>query len=147
LARVADIEPLSGGTVKRGMASPHIADRYRSNAHDRGYDRRWKRAVKEFLWRRQWCVGCMAIGVRRRATTVDHVVPHKGDRALFWDSTNWQACCEWHHNSVKAELERLFAAGQLRRSELHLGSPTAVALTRSRHRPAVGPDGFAIPGT
>jgi 5-methylcytosine-specific restriction protein A len=29
---------------------------------------------------------------------VDHVIPHKGDRALFWDeANNWQALCARCH--------------------------------------------------
>lgn len=40
------------------------------------------------------------------ATVVDHIVPHKGDKRLFWDSKNWQALCKPCHDSVKAQLER-----------------------------------------
>ncbi|WP_368028316.1 HNH endonuclease signature motif containing protein [Paenibacillus sp. DCT19] len=29
---------------------------------------------------------------------VDHIVPHKGDEGLFWDSTNWQALCKRCHD-------------------------------------------------
>jgi 5-methylcytosine-specific restriction protein A len=25
---------------------------------------------------------------------VDHIVPHRGDKKLFWDSSNWQALCD-----------------------------------------------------
>jgi 5-methylcytosine-specific restriction enzyme A len=129
------------------MPSRSVSDRNRLNAHDRGYDRRWKRVSREFLWRRPWCVGCLAIGVKRRATLVDHIVPHHGDKSRFWDSTNWQPLCAWHHNSIKPELERMFADRRIRVTDLHLQSLPAVELTRARHRPAVGPDGFAIPGT
>lgn len=33
-----------------------------------------------------------------RATVVDHVVPHRGSKRLFWDHNNWQALCTPHHN-------------------------------------------------
>jgi 5-methylcytosine-specific restriction enzyme A len=49
---------------------------------------------REFLWRRPWCVGCLAIGVKRKATLVDHIVPHRGDQKLFWDAANWAALCK-----------------------------------------------------
>ena len=32
------------------------------------------------------------------ATVVDHIVPHKGDLELMWNSANWQALCKWHHD-------------------------------------------------
>jgi hypothetical protein len=103
---------------------------------------------REFLWRRPWCVGCLAIGVKRKATLVDHIVPHRGDQSLFWNSTNWQPLCHWHHNSIKPELERMFADHHLRASDLYLlHSVPAAELTRARHQPVIGPDGFAIPGS
>ncbi|WP_314945899.1 hypothetical protein [Bradyrhizobium cosmicum] len=40
------------------------------------------------------------------AVVVDHVKPHRGDRALFWDKRNWQPLCTHHHNSTKQSLER-----------------------------------------
>ena len=40
------------------------------------------------------------------ATVVDHVIPHKGDKALFWDTSNWQAMCAPCHSSktVKEDM-------------------------------------------
>jgi 5-methylcytosine-specific restriction protein A len=40
------------------------------------------------------------------ARVVDHIIPHKGDTALFWDTSNWQALCFPHHNSTKQREER-----------------------------------------
>ncbi|WP_349253802.1 HNH endonuclease signature motif containing protein [Bradyrhizobium sp. CB2312] len=40
------------------------------------------------------------------AVVVDHIKPHRGDRALFWDKGNWQPLCTHHHNSTKQRLER-----------------------------------------
>lgn len=31
------------------------------------------------------------------ASIVDHVMPHKQDKTLFWDSTNWQSLCKDCH--------------------------------------------------
>ena len=37
---------------------------------------------------------CHAEGRIVAATQTDHVVPHKGNQALFWDSEhNWQSLC------------------------------------------------------
>jgi 5-methylcytosine-specific restriction protein A len=37
---------------------------------------------------------CFDKGIVTAAVQVDHVVPHRGDRRLFWDSRgNWQSLC------------------------------------------------------
>jgi 5-methylcytosine-specific restriction protein A len=37
---------------------------------------------------------CFEEGRIRQAVQIDHVVPHKGDQRLFWDSDhNWQSLC------------------------------------------------------
>jgi 5-methylcytosine-specific restriction protein A len=49
---------------------------------------------------------CYQAGKRVMATVVDHIVPHKGDSALFWDSKgNWQSLCPTHHNAAKQKQE------------------------------------------
>jgi 5-methylcytosine-specific restriction endonuclease McrA len=37
---------------------------------------------------------------------VDHVTPHKGDLALFFNRENWQSLCKRCHDHVKANIER-----------------------------------------
>lgn len=50
---------------------------------------------------------CQAEGRITAASVVDHIVPHKGDQALFWDvEGNWQALCKLHHDSQKQREER-----------------------------------------
>jgi 5-methylcytosine-specific restriction protein A len=36
------------------------------------------------------------------ATVVDHIVPHKGDKVKFWDSSNWQSLCKRCHDAKTA---------------------------------------------
>lgn len=72
---------------------------------DRLYGRRWRKARAAFLMERPFCAMCEATGKLQAATVVDHVKPHRGDEALFWDRTNWQPLCERHHNRDKARLE------------------------------------------
>lgn len=55
-----------------------------------------------FLAQHLWCVECERGGRLTPATVVDHVIPHKGDRRLFWDMSNWQALCVRCHNSKTA---------------------------------------------
>jgi 5-methylcytosine-specific restriction protein A len=70
----------------------------RGNSGERGYDRRWRKARSRFLALNPLCAKCLAVGRTTAATVVDHVKPHRGDKALFWDTTNWQALCTPHHN-------------------------------------------------
>ncbi|AWO91930.1 MULTISPECIES: HNH endonuclease [Bradyrhizobium] len=76
-------------------------DRLRPNANDRGYDSNWSKARRAFLDKHPDCAMC-----GKPAVVVDHVKPHRGDRALFWDKGNWQPLCTHHHNSTKQSLER-----------------------------------------
>ena len=46
-----------------------------------------------------------AEGKVRPASVVDHITPHKGDQALFWDEANWQSLCAPHHDSDKKLIE------------------------------------------
>ena len=60
---------------------------------------RWKRESSAHLLREPNCGACAATGVMTLATVVDHIVPHRGDEALFWDETNWASLCRPHHNA------------------------------------------------
>lgn len=81
-------------------------DRDRGTAHQRGYDAEWKKHRDQFLLENPLCVDCRKKGYVMPATVVDHIVPHKGDKDLFWDKTNWQPLCETHHNIKTASEDR-----------------------------------------
>ncbi len=70
----------------------------RESAAARGYDGKWEKARKAFLRRNPLCAACMAEGKLIPATVVDHIVPHRGDKRLFWDESNWQPLCKKHHD-------------------------------------------------
>ena len=74
------------------------------SAAARGYGRAWQKASKRYLAAHPLCVECMKEGRYVKATDVDHIVPHRGDRKLFWDEANWQALCHSHH-SIKTRNE------------------------------------------
>ena len=105
-------------------------DRRRGSARARGYDARWDREAKAFKFDHPLCLGCHAVGRIRATEVVDHTIPHKGDVSLFWDMTNRQPACQWHHDVVKQKLERLFDAGKIDALQLRLDSGTAIRLTR-----------------
>ena len=68
------------------------------SAGARGYTRAWQKARKKYLEAHPLCVECMKEGRYVRATDVDHIKPHRGDRSLFWDRSNWQALCKRCHD-------------------------------------------------
>ena len=68
-------------------------DKARPSAAKRGYDRKWWAARVAFLRSHPLCAIC-----NKPAVVVDHVIPHRGDMGLFWNSGNWQALCDACHN-------------------------------------------------
>ena len=36
---------------------------------------------------------------------VDHIMPHKGNMALFWNRANWQPLCNHCHSQAKQAQE------------------------------------------
>lgn len=65
----------------------------------------WKRLRLAQLRRQPLCVMCERSGKATAAGVVDHVVPHKGDEALFFDAGNLQSLCATHHDASKSKAE------------------------------------------
>ncbi|WP_347710389.1 HNH endonuclease signature motif containing protein [Ancylobacter sp. WKF20] len=72
------------------------ADQNRPSARERGYDGKWQTERAAFLKAHPTCKRC-----GQPATVVDHVVPHRGDRKLFWSRSNWQPLCTPCHSRAK----------------------------------------------
>ena len=53
-------------------------------AAKRGYGSKWQKARREYLAGHPLCVLCEREGRYRKATVVDHIIPHRGDQKLFW---------------------------------------------------------------
>ena len=83
----------------------------RQTAHQRGYIYRWQKTRVIYLANHPLCVYCERAGRLTPATVVDHIIPHRGDMALFWDEDNWQALCKKCHDSAKAREEHGNASG------------------------------------
>ena len=75
-------------------------DSHRPSARQRGYDSQWDKARADYLIAHPRCQFCGGV-----ATTVDHIIAHRGDRGLFWNPANWQPLCTPCHNSVKQRIE------------------------------------------
>lgn len=78
----------------------------RKSSTQRGYGSKWQKAREGFLRRHPLCKDHEKRGQVVQATVVDHIVPHRGDMAIFWDSSNWQSLCKQCHDIHKQRLEK-----------------------------------------
>lgn len=72
---------------------------------------RWRRARVRFLEENPLCEMCKPM--LTPSVIVDHRIPHRGDQALFWDESNWQALCKDCHDGPKQGEERLGYSRQI----------------------------------
>lgn len=80
-------------------------DRKRGGSTERLYDSRWQKAREGFLRSHPLCMcpDCDAGRLRvRAAVVVDHKIPHRGDKQLFWDRNNWQSMAKDCHDKKTA---------------------------------------------
>ncbi|MFP5202945.1 MULTISPECIES: HNH endonuclease [Bacillus] len=81
------------GYCQQHKTSKPLYDLFRESSSRRGYNSRWRKAREGDLAKHPLCQSCMLQGKRIADTVVDHFKPHKGDKKLFWDSSNWQLLC------------------------------------------------------
>lgn len=78
----------------------------------RFYDGQWRATRTRFLAQHPFCVATLEDGKTTCgavATDVDHIIPHRGDRALFLDWKNLQALCHGcHSRKTRAEGGRSY---------------------------------------
>ena len=99
LGYCADHRRAKQQTVKAELQQ---ADKVRGTAAQRGYGYRWQKLRAAYLASHQTCAECRRQGRLTIAVIVDHITPHKGDMALFWDPTNWQPLCKPCHDRKTA---------------------------------------------
>ncbi len=107
MARLSTIKPRVQMAGSRPMAQAD-ANSWRSGktTAERGYGGRWQKARERFLAKHPLCAYCEREGKVTAASVVDHVVPHRGDQALFWQKENWQSLCATCHSSTKQQIEK-----------------------------------------
>ncbi|AWJ83341.1 HNH endonuclease [Azospirillum sp. TSH58] len=97
----------------------HAQQHRQQHDHARRASQPWRAWYKTAAWLklRAWrlsveplCRMCAADGRVEAATICDHVVPHRGDRALFFDGANTQSLCKPCHDGRKQSEERRAAA-------------------------------------
>ena len=79
-----------------------LAREHRGSARQRGYTYAWEKASKAFLREHPLCVECLKENRLTPAEVVDHIIPHRGSKKLFWDKSNWQPLCKHHHDQKTA---------------------------------------------
>ena len=104
--------------VRKGYCAVHAKDApkarieaARPSAAKRGYGRQWQRQREAYLREKPFCADPYGVhGARlEEATVLDHIVPHKGDRALFEDAGNRQGLCKACHDRKTATEDSGFA--------------------------------------
>jgi 5-methylcytosine-specific restriction protein A len=83
-----------GRCVQHARESRRRVDAVRGTASSRGYGKAWEKARLGHLAHEPLCRLCAKEGRTTAANTVDHIIPHRGDRVLFWDRKNWQSLCQ-----------------------------------------------------
>lgn len=100
--------------------APHTPGSWRNDkrtSHQRGYTYRWQQYREVWLRKHPLCGDrihgscpthsrCVQAGLATPGTDVDHITPHRGDEALFWDENNHQTLCGTCHDSFKPQFER-----------------------------------------
>jgi len=73
----------------------------------------WRSARREWLKLHKICVMCRRNGTIKKATVVDHQIPHRGNPFLFFNWHNLQSLCYHHHNSIKQASEARGAGARI----------------------------------
>lgn len=82
---------------------PHGPKRVETAAYHYLYTQRaWIDGRAVFLAIHPLCAECQKHGCLAAATVVDHIVPHRGDPALFYNQDNWQTLCKPCHDAKTA---------------------------------------------
>ena len=88
--------------LSRKPSSRHRTERSRQYQHL--YSTRWNAESKLYRECNPYCVLCGLTGHYRPVQCVDHILPHKGSKTLFWNPDNWQSLCNPCHR-VKTRIE------------------------------------------
>lgn len=111
MGRLKALPPRVGGL------SPRLAKQTDEHGHSRDAEpwrkwystARWARTRQEVFERDDYACqwkGCGRIEADTSRLRCDHIEPHRGDEALFWDRRNLQTLCVPCHDSRKQALEK-----------------------------------------
>lgn len=83
---------------KQKTVKVHKAPRHKAKHHVLYNTAAWQSIRQQQLSAYPLCERCLGFDVVTPAVAVDHVQPHKGDRALFLDAGNRQSLCVSCHS-------------------------------------------------
>jgi 5-methylcytosine-specific restriction protein A len=95
--------------VPRGMPTPEQRKlEYEQQRRQRQWrawygTARWKKRRADQLIREPLCRRCLSAGLIVAATVANHIVPHRGDATLFWESAIESLCARCHNSVVQSE--------------------------------------------
>lgn len=127
MARLKTLRPaLASLPPALGFATRNEAERARDKLRRQGDNlrrlystKRWRELRLVIIERDGWT--CRQTGVLLKgkvnapdSPVVDHIIPHRGNLALFWDETNLQAVSKEWHDSEKQRREKAAAAAGVR---------------------------------
>jgi 5-methylcytosine-specific restriction protein A len=103
----------SGRCPKHEHQRQREVDARRESSTKRGYGSKWQNYRRHWLRLHPLCGDradgassehseCVRAGRTTAASDVDHITPHRGDKRLFWASTNHQSLCHVCHSSKTA---------------------------------------------
>jgi 5-methylcytosine-specific restriction enzyme A len=97
----------------RPSSQAAVSEKARGSAASRGYGRAWQKAAAAYLRIHPIAVDWFNEHGNRPqlAQVVDHIVPHRGDMKLFWDSSNWQGLTKTDHDRKTAIEDGGFGRG------------------------------------
>lgn len=69
------------------------------------YNWDWRKFRDRYVKENPLCLHCLKEGKLTPTQVVDHIVPHKGDKELFWNNDNHQSLCVKCHNEKTAKYD------------------------------------------
>ena len=96
-------------SVEWSELAPQLSGRM-NNGHKWYRTAAWQRLRRRIFVRDRYiCAICGSLctgqGRSKRAPIADHIIPHKGNRALFWNEENIQTLCYSCHSRHKQRQE------------------------------------------
>lgn len=112
MARLPTLKPRLYAPLPKLQAPKDEAGRTRHRRQASPY-RKWYNTAR---WQKlRWqvlvdamftCAMCGRMEAQSRNLVADHITPHRGDEALFWDRSQIQCLCKSCHDSAKQREER-----------------------------------------
>ena len=117
MAKLGSLKPQ---VAKLGPRVAYLSTDSSQDREARNEGRAWQRTAK---WQRlRWTIltrdlftcqwpGCGKVETDTSQLVADHIIPHRGSEALFWDTNNLQCLCKPCHDRHKQRVEATGALG------------------------------------